>query len=190
MSFKFGVSPAPTAILFQKSLTEAHVKHCLSCVRPSVNNCVNTCRCINHVLNSDLKKMSEWSRRWLVDFNPTKTDVILFSTRNAETIPNLLFGNVPLSLTDSHTHLGITLCENAKWDHHIDNIIASSSKKLNILRKLKFKLSYKNLEQMYISYIRPVLEYADVVWDGCTKDQQDRLEKVQHEAARSVSGLD
>ncbi len=41
---------------------------------------------------------------------------------------------------------------------------------------------------MYISFIRPVLEYADVVWDNCTRYQVQDLEKVQLEAARIVTG--
>ena len=33
-------------------------------------------------------------------------------------------------------------------------------KPLNLLRKLKYKLSRKNLEKLYLVYIRPIFEYA------------------------------
>ena len=39
---------------------------------------------------------------------------------------------------------------------------------------------------MYIellSFIRPVLEYADVIWNNCTQYESNELEKVQNEAA-------
>ena len=39
------------------------------------------------------------------------------------------------------------------------------------------------------SFIRPVLEYADVVWDNCTQQQMNDLEKIQLEAGRIVSGI-
>lgn len=42
---------------------------------------------------------------------------------------------------------------------------------------------------MYITFIRPVLEYASVVWDGCNMFDMERLEKVQLSAARIVTGL-
>ena len=32
------------------------------------------------------------------------------------------------------------------------------------------------------------MEYADVVWDNCTKYEADELEKIQLEAARIVTG--
>ena len=42
---------------------------------------------------------------------------------------------------------------------------------------------------MYLTFIRPVLEYASEVWDNCGQTNSDRLEKVQLEAARIVTGL-
>jgi hypothetical protein len=41
-------------------------------------------------------------------------------------------------------------------------------KKLSMLRKFKIKLNRENLEKIYFTYIRPVLEYACELWDGCT----------------------
>jgi hypothetical protein len=36
---------------------------------------------------------------------------------------------------------------------------------------------------------RPLLEYACELWDGCTILDLNKIEQVQHEAARIVSGL-
>jgi hypothetical protein len=44
-----------------------------------------------------------------------------------------------------------------------NTIIERASKQLNILRKLKFKLNRQYLENIYITFIRPILE----VWDNC-----------------------
>ncbi len=41
---------------------------------------------------------------------------------------------------------------------------------------------------MYLSYIRPLLEYSSVVWDNCSKGDKERLENVQIEAARIITG--
>ena len=57
------------------------------------------------------------------------------------------------------------------------------------MRKLKFQLSRKSLQIIFFSFIRPLLEYADVVLDNCTQyEANEKLEKIQHEAARIVSG--
>ena len=56
---------------------------------------------------------------------------------------------------------------------------------MNLMRKLKFQQSKKSLQIIY--FFRPLLEYADVVWDNCTQYEANELEKIQHEAARIVS---
>ena len=40
-----------------------------------------------------------------------------------------------------------------------------------------------------MSYILPILEYASVVWDGCSEQDSVTLQKVQNEAAGLVTGL-
>jgi len=57
-----------------------------------------------------------------------------------------------------------------------------------MLRSLKFMLSRSSLEHMYLNFIRPLLEYGDVVWDSCTAELKNDIESVQNEAARIVSG--
>jgi hypothetical protein len=57
------------------------------------------------------------------------------------------------------------------------------------LRKLKFRLKREYLENSYFTFIKPILEYSSEVWDNCGQFNSDRLEKLQLEAARIVTGL-
>ena len=41
---------------------------------------------------------------------------------------------------------------------------------------------------MYISFIRPTLVYADIMWDICTQQQEQELGKIQLDAARIITG--
>jgi hypothetical protein len=59
-------------------------------------------------------------------------------------------------------------------------------KRLNILRS--FILPLSTLEQLYTAYIRPILEYADIIKDNCTQQEARELENLQLEAARIVTG--
>ena len=45
------------------------------------------------------------------------------------------------------------------------------------MRSLKFKLRRQPLNQIYIYFLRQILEYASVVWDNCTQLGKDSLEK-------------
>ena len=46
----------------------------------------------------------------------------------------------------------------------------------------------KSLETVYFSFIRHLLEYADVIWDNCSYYKKLELDKVQSETVIIVSG--
>ena len=46
------------------------------------------------------------------------------------------------------------------------------------MRKLKFKLDRKSLEIIYTAFIRPLLEYGDVIWDNCAEYEKADLDKI------------
>lgn len=146
---------------------------------------------INHMeltLNSDLTNITEWSKQWLVQFNPAKTEVIFLSLSNT-CKPVLFFQDSQLNFVHHHKHLGLTFSDNGTWHDHISNIISSASKVLGSMRMLKFKIKRVTINQIYISYLRPILEYASIVWDNCAQYEKDTLERLQYDAARVVTGL-
>ena len=96
--------------------------------------------------------------------------------------------NIVINKVEVHKHLGLSFTSNGLWKEHIWSISQKAWKRLSTLRPLKFKLDKKSLEQLYFSYIRPIIEYADVVWDNCSKNDKLLLDKIQNEAMRIVSG--
>ena len=67
-------------------------------------------------------------------------------------------------------------------------IYQKASKKLNLLKPLKYNLSRYTLEVLFKSLVRSSLEYANVVWDGCSESDNNLLESLQIEGARVVTG--
>ena len=43
-----------------------------------------------------------------------------------------------------------------------------ANQRVGILRAMKYKLDRNSLARVYISFIRPILEYGDSVFDNCT----------------------
>jgi hypothetical protein len=61
--------------------------------------------------------------------------------------------------------LGLTVQDNMKWNEHINNIVKKASKTLYMLRLLKrSNACIDTLITVYITIIRPVLEYVCQVW--------------------------
>ena len=78
--------------------------------------------------------------------------------------------------------------ERSDWQSHIDYIQEKAWGRIKSLGQLKFTLNRKSLEKVYFTFICSLLEYADIVWDNCTQQQSNALEKIQLEAGRIVSG--
>ena len=80
---------------------------------------------IKIVAEHDFIELDIWSKKWLMSFNPDKTEIMIF---NNITLPDnfeLSFNGNPINLTNNHKHLGVTLSSDAKWNEHIDNTVKS-----------------------------------------------------------------
>jgi hypothetical protein len=67
-----------------------------------------------------------------------------------------------LHVVNSHKHLGVITSDNGRWNDHIDYIVKKTYNRLNIMRKSRTFLDRYCLEKNYISFIRPLVEYADM----------------------------
>ena len=140
-------------------------------------------------INTDLGRLSRWGRTWRMTFSAMKSLSVLFSCKRVKvTHPTLYLGETPIPEAAHHTHLGLTLSHDLKWHLHINRIVTAASKRLSLLKWLKFKLSRKTLSKLYLSMIRPILEYGCVLFDNCTQELSDLLEGLQYEAARICTG--
>ena len=80
------------------------------------------------------------------------------------------------------------MSSNLSWRAHILKIHQKASEKLNLLKPLKDNLSRYTLEVLFKSLVRSSLQYANVVWDGCSQSDNNLLESLQIEGARVVTG--
>ncbi|KAI8493247.1 hypothetical protein Bbelb_292510 [Branchiostoma belcheri] len=104
----------------------------------------------------------------------------------------LTINNVLLQEVRSMKILGVHLQVNLKWNTHVDTIYHKASQRLYLLRKLKhFHLPIDDLVTVYVTYIRPVTEYAAPVGhSGHSTLLCNKLEKVQRRALRIIMGRD
>lgn len=141
------------------------------------------------LLNSDLEKINEWSKKWLGSFNPNKTECMTISLKLKKPFhPSLIFDDVHLKDVESHKHLGVTISSNLSWNLHINEILSKAYAKLGLMRKVKYILDRNSLQKLYFSFIRPVLEYADIIWDNIPEYLSLKIENIQLEAARIMTG--
>ena len=74
-----------------------------------------------------------------------------------------------------------------KWNCHVDYIIKKACKKLYSLRVLRrARVSQPNILRIYLSTVRPVLEYAVPVWQNIPAYLSEAIERVQKRALNII----
>ena len=120
-------------------------------------------------LNDDLSKISQWAYQWKMSFNPDVTkqaqEVTFSRKKNISNHPAVFFNNLPINRKSTQKHLGLLLDEKLNFSEHINEKLKKVTKSINLLRKLNLTLPCSCLLIIYKSFIRPHLDYGDIVYD-------------------------
>ena len=137
-------------------------------------------------LESDLRDTVDWGRKWLVDFNAGKTQLVSFDrSKNTGAIDVKMDGSV-LEEKTSFKMLGLTFSSKLDWGSNIVSIANIASKKIGaLIRSMKF-LSPEVVLYLYKSTIRPCMEYCCHVWVRAPSCYLKLLDKLQKRICRSV----
>ena len=75
------------------------------------------------------------------------------------------FNNVPVITENFQKHLGLILHSKLNFVDHINEKIKKATKGINIITKMKLSLPQSSLLTIYKSFVRPHLDYGDVIYD-------------------------
>jgi len=85
-------------------------------------------------------------------------------------------------------HLGLIIPSDLSWSNHITSICAKAKRILGLLYRQYFNhVEGDILKRLYISLVRPHLEYGCAVWDPYTLKHKRNLEQVQKFARKMAS---
>ena len=81
-------------------------------------------------LEFDLQDMVDWGRKWLVDFNARKTQLVLFDQSNNTGAINMKMDGSVLEEKSYFKMLGLTFCSKLDWSSYIICIVKAALKKI------------------------------------------------------------
>ena len=146
-------------------------------------------------LESDLRYTVSQGRKWLVDFNAGKTQLVSFYQSNNTGTFDLKMHGFVLEEKSSFKMLVLTFSFKLEWGSYIISIAKNASKKIEaLICSMKF-LSPEVALYLYKSTIQPCMEYCYHVWtgaSGCYLELLDKLQKRTPEPLahrRNVSSL-
>ena len=95
-------------------------------------------------------------------------------------------GGIPLEVVSDCQYLGVNISHDLSWKNHINKTAKKASSTVGFLRR-NFRNCPQSCKKLaYISLVRSKLEYAATVWDPYTRNEIDKLERVQRQGARFI----
>ena len=84
--------------------------------------------------------------------------------------------------------LGTILTKDLKWDLNISTIVRKANARMELLRRVAgFGTPAEDLKEIYILFIRSILEQSATVWhSSLTQENKDDLERVQKTALKVI----
>lgn len=136
-------------------------------------------------LQSDLNNIISWCNLWHMDLNVSKCKSMRIS-RNKLPSPDYFLKDTLLESVESYKYLGVHITNNLSWARQIEYVTSNANRMLGYLKR-NFSLSPSSLKkQLYITYVRPRLEYASSVWDPGYVTLSNKIEAVQNRSARFI----
>jgi hypothetical protein len=142
----------------------------------SVNKSINQ----STLLQQDLNILYDWTQVWLLFLNIKKCEVVYFGTSiqlNSKCVYTI--NGSPITETKLVKDLGIYISPDLNWDEQVIRVCAKSTAIAKKIFKCFRHKSTDIIKKLYVSTIRPKLEYANVVWKPTSVKQNKLIEKVQ-----------
>ena len=114
-------------------------------------------------LQSDLRDTEKWGKKWLVDFNNGKTQLVLFDQSNSNGSIDVKINGSVFEEKSSFKMLGLTFSSELDWGCYVISIAKTASKKIGALIRSTFLSKFLSSEvSLYLckSTIRPCMEYC------------------------------
>lgn len=89
----------------------------------------------------------------------------------------------------AHLNLGVLFYPSLKFEQQINSVIKSCFFYLTLLSKIKFFLSFKDLERDIHAFIFSRLDYCNSLYIGLPQFFMSRLQMIENAAARFLTGV-
>ena len=120
-------------------------------------------------------------------FNPDSrkqaTEVYFSRKQNQDSPLPLNFNDNTVQTVEVHKRLGLSLDKKLDFNIHIDNKINKCSKIIGIMKRLSLSISRDSLLTIYKMFVRPHLDYADIIYDKPGNvNVESKIERIQYNA--------
>ena len=100
-----------------------------------------------------------------------------------------MFYNANVVQSIYQKHLGIVLDSKLTFENHLNMVTTEINEAIGLLRKLQNLLPRTALVTIYKAFVRPHLDYGDILYDQVFNlSFQQKLESIQYRACLAITG--
>jgi hypothetical protein len=145
-------------------------------------------------LQRDLDAIFEVAASWNLFLNPAKCVVMRFS-RHFAGINTLgggtkyRLGNSVLEFVDSHRDLGVVVDTRLRFHCHVRDMVCRAAGLCSSLLRSTVNRSPEFMVTLFVTHVRPILDYCSCVWNVGFVEDMHLMESVQRRWTKQVYGL-
>ena len=137
-------------------------------------------------LQEDLDSLQRWESDWLMHFHPQKCQTMHITNKRNIIQSTYTIHNHKLQTTDTAKYLGIHIHSTLNWNTHINKTAQRANTTSAFLHRNIRTCPRKTKHLAYTTLVRPILEYASIIWDPHTASNINKLETVQRRSAGHI----
>ncbi len=138
-------------------------------------------------LQSALDSLEQWCITWQLEVNVSKCHVLHFGKDSLQRQYHFAGSVIPSS--NEVSDLGVTVDPLLSFDSHINNIIRKAYSRVGVLYKGFRSRSPALLVKAFVTYVRPLLEYASNVWSPYLLKHIRGIENVQRRFTKRIFSI-
>ena len=144
-------------------------------------------------IQSDLDNLVNWADKWQLRFNSDKCHVLHFGHNNPIR-PYYMRKHdstdyVELATSEEEKDLGIVVDNQLTFAKHVETQVKKANRLVGLIRRSFTYLDSESMKHLFVTIVRPHLEFGNVAWSPRFNKEIDLIEKVQARATKVIPGM-
>ena len=139
-------------------------------------------------LQRDLTSFELWCSAWQLSVNAGKCEVLSIVLGDLNNSVYTI-GGQPLTAKSSVKDLGVIVDSRLNFNEHISRIVSKASSKTGMVYRAFTSRNMAFMVKMFMTHIRPILEYNCEIWSPASLQNIDLVERVQRRFTKRIGGL-
>ena len=152
-----------------------------------------TVKNVEQTLQTEAKNVENWCQANRMNVNVDTTKGMLMGTKqklrllpSSDNCLNIEVQGQKIEQVTSQRLLGVEIDSCLSWNDQIQKVRKTICFKISLLRKIRHYLPLDTRKLFFNYYIKPHLSYCSSMWGQTSKENHNRIIKLQKQAARLI----